>query len=294
MKKNNSTHHQYKALPGLCFVLFFSFAMLFTLLRCFPIETDAQEQSGTNILLIGQDRREGENRARSDCMILCTFSPDRRTLTMTSFLRDLYVDIPGHGRNRLNAAYAFGGSPLLAKTLQENFGIVTDGCAEVDFSQFPRLIDLMGGVTLDLRQDEAETVNAEIPGSQLQEGSQTLTGQQALSYVRIRSLDSDGDFSRTNRQRKILMALMKNCQGTSLSQLLQLFRTASPMLTTDIPQWKLLSLIGELAPMLPNMEILSQHIPIEGSYAHRMVDSMAVLIADMEVNRSFLRQSLGS
>ena len=99
-----------------------------------------------NILLIGQDRREDETRARSDSMILCTFRKSEKKLTMTSFLRDTYVKIPGYGQNRINVAYAAGGMPLLNKTLENNFGVHIDGNVEVDFYQFADIGYLLGGV----------------------------------------------------------------------------------------------------------------------------------------------------
>ena len=104
-----------------------------------------EETQSINILLVGQDKREGEQGNRSDSMILCTFNPGAGKLYMTSFLRDLYVPIPGHGRNRINAAYAFGGIKLLQRTLEENFDLEIDGCVEVDFGQFAEIIDALGG-----------------------------------------------------------------------------------------------------------------------------------------------------
>lgn len=144
-----------------------------------------------NILLIGQDRREDETRARSDSMILCTFRKSEKKLTMTSFLRDTYVKIPGYGQNRINVAYAAGGMSLLNKTLENNFGVHIDGNVEVDFYQFADIVDLLGGVEVDLRNDEAQWVNRET-GSGLSEGTNLLNGQQALAYARIRKLDADG------------------------------------------------------------------------------------------------------
>lgn len=246
----------------------------------------------THILLIGQDRRENESRSRSDCMILCSFHPENGTMTMTSFLRDLYVSIPGYSRNRLNAAYAFGGMDLIRKTFQENFGVAIDGCVEVDFAQFSQLVDLLGGITIVLRQDEAAHINMEVPGSSLSQGRQHLNGAQALAYSRIRSLDHDGDFSRTTRQRNVLMALLSHCRSASVSQLLRLFREASPMMHTDMGKGQLLSLIRQLGPLLSSMEVISQHIPAEGTYCHQIIDGMAVLVTDMEAARKLLRDSI--
>ena len=106
------------------------------------IEDDAL----VNLMLVGQDRREGEGRQRSDTMILCSINPDTKQVSLISFMRDLYVRIPGgYSDNRLNAAYAFGGFPLLDDTIYENFGITIDGNIEVDFERFEKVIDVLGG-----------------------------------------------------------------------------------------------------------------------------------------------------
>ena len=113
-----------------------------------------------NILLVGQDRREREGRQRSDSMILCSINPDTKQISMISFLRDLYVQIPGgYSDNRLNAAYVFGGFPLLMDTLHTNFGVSIDGCFEVDFSGFQSVIDILGGVDIEMTSKEARTIN---------------------------------------------------------------------------------------------------------------------------------------
>ena len=298
MRRKHRKPSRCKVLKGKCFVLGVSFllAALF-LLRSVPMvsagEFHSRHGETVNILLIGQDRREGDAFARSDCMLLCTFCPEEQSLVMTSFLRDLYVTIPGHGKNRLNAAYAFGGSSLLRQTLEENLGITADGCVEVDFAGFPGIIDMLGGIDLALRQDEAESINRETGQSSLQQGHQHLTGQQALAYARIRDLDADGDFSRTDRQRKIISALFRGCVGKSLPELLQLYKKAAPMLSTDLRYGQLLTLMRSLSPMLSKMNVRSQSIPIEGSYTHQMADGMAVLAADLEKNRRFLQDTLG-
>lgn len=252
-----------------------------------PSETLEEAPAAYNLLLIGQDRHEGEARARSDCMILCTFDTEQKTITLTSFLRDLYVKIPGYQSNRLNAAYAFGGMSLLNSTLEENFGVSVDGNLEVDFSRFPEIIDLLGGVELDLRQDEAALL-----GGGLTEGPQTLTGSQALSYARIRSLDPDGDFSRTHRQRKLLTALIEACRSASLPTLLRLAGEIFPLLTTDLSPEELLALARQMLPMLSSAAIISQHIPTDGAYTAKTIDGMSVLVPDLDAARRFLEDTI--
>lgn len=249
----------------------------------------SSKDSVVNLLLIGQDRRENESVSRADSILLCSFRKDTKQLTMTSFLRDLYVPIPGHGSDRINAAYAYGGSGLLKKTLAENFEVPIAGAIEVDFSQFAQLIDILGGVEIDLRKDEAKLVNRET-GSSLSEGKQLLTGQQALCYSRIRKLDADGDFSRTDRQRKVMSALVDGYRNAGLPTLMKLLKQILPMLSTDMSESRLLLLALELFPMLPELSMSSQSIPAPGTYRDKTVNGMAVLEADMDAARALLQE----
>ena len=249
-----------------------------------------KDKSTINILLIGQDRRENDATARADSILLCSFCKDTGTLTLTSFLRDLYLPIPEHGSDRINAAYAYGGASLLRKTLINNFDIPIDGCLEVDFSQFSRIIDILGGVELQLRQDEAQAINRET-GSELTEGLQLLNGDQTLSYSRIRKLDSDGDFSRTERQRKVVSALVSAYRNADLPTLLKLLKQMLPMISTDMTESRLLLLALDVFPMLPRLELASQSIPAPGTYTDKTINGMAVLSADMEAAKKLLQKT---
>lgn len=261
------------------------------------IDTDHNTQIGgrgsgiVNILLIGQDRRPGESRARSDSMILCTFNKETGKLVMTSFLRDLWVEIPGYGNNRLNAAYSAGGMGLLNQTLERNFGIIVDGNIEVDFSQFSQIVDLLGGVEIELRQDEANLINREC-GSSLSAGLQTLYGKEALAYARIRKLDADSDFSRTNRQRKVLTSLVEKFKDSDRNTLLKLLNQVLPMVTTDMTQSEIIGLAMEVFPLLMNLEIGSQRIPADGAFHYATISGMSVVAADMDAARQYLLETL--
>ena len=244
-----------------------------------------------NILLIGQDRREGEETARSDSMILCTYHRKTGDVTMTSFLRDLYVPIPGHRSNRINAAYSQGGAQLLDDTLRENFDLHIDGNIEVDFSQFSQIIDLLGGVELELREDEASEINRET-GSRLSAGLQTLNGEQALAYSRIRKLDADGDFTRSSRQRKVMNALLSQYRNIKWKDLLPLMEQLLPLISTDMNYGKLVLLAMEILPKLSDAQITSQRIPADGTFSDETIDGMAVLSADLDANRQLLREIL--
>ena len=243
-----------------------------------------------NILLIGQDRRPGETRARSDSMVLCTIDTQEKTLVMTSFLRDLYVDIPDwNGRsyldNRLNACYAFGGMGMLDLALEKNFGVQVDHNLEVDFSGFSEIIKIFGGVTINLTKAEANYM-----GQGLKEGSNFLTPEQALQYSRIRYLDSD--FGRTNRQRNVLTALFNSIKTMNADQLSKLINNILPMITTDMTNADITGYMVQLVPILPELEIATQYIPASGTYKSCYVRGMAVLVPDLEANRAILQETL--
>lgn len=245
-----------------------------------------------NILLIGQDYNAGGGRSRSDSMILVTFNHAKKTITMTSFLRDLYVKIPGYWDNKLNVPYPAGGVELLNEVLELNFGVQVDGNVIVDFSQFPEVIDLLGGVDMEVRSDEAAYINKHTKRNELSEGMMHLDGEQALYYSRIRHLDSDADFSRTNRQRKVLNSLIEKFRNTKLTTLLGLLDEILPMITTDMENDEIIGYAKDLFPLLSECTIVSQRIPADGAYYLGMVREMSVVIADMDAARQLLAETL--
>lgn len=244
-----------------------------------------------NILLIGQDARPGEGRQRSDSMILCSVNTEKKTLVMTSFLRDTYVTIPSwngknYADNRLNVCYVFGGMEMLDECLKNNFGVVVDYNIAVNFSGFEDVIDLMGGVGIELTSGEAW-----LTGGGATAGYNWLNGEQALNYARIRYLDSD--FGRTNRQRKVLLALLDQAKGMSLDKMLKLVEGVIPLVTTDMTNSEITSLAADILPILSELEVTTQYIPAEGTYKGAMVRGMSVLIPDIEANRQLLIDTIG-
>ena len=244
-----------------------------------------------HIMLVGQDRRPGENYlTRSDAMILCTFNKRTKTITLTSFMRDLYVEIPGRQPNKMNAAYQWGGMSLLRETMMENFGIPVDAFVEVDFSGFTQVVDVLGGVDIHLTQEEADYLN-NLYSWDLKAGTNHLDGDQALQYSRIRAIGSD--FARTERQRKVINSIIAGCKGMSFSQLDNLLNRILPLIATDIKDdSQIVNYALDLFPMLSGSTIVQQRIPIAGSYEEVWVGSLDVLLPDMEINRQFLAETL--
>lgn len=246
-----------------------------------------------NIMLVGQDRRPGEGRQRSDSMILVTINKSKGTITLTSFMRDQYVLIPGYKPNKLNAAYALGGFSLMNETLAVNFGVLVDGNVEVDFDGFKDVIDLLGGVEITLTQAEADHLNEEYQYT-LTPGKQYLNGEQALSYSRIRKIDTD--YQRAKRQRTVLLSLLNRYKEKPAAEMLALLDDILPMVTTNMTNAEIISLATEVLPMLSSSRIDTLRIPVDGTFDQGDVQVRPGLKnwfqynIDFEANRKLLQQ----
>ena len=253
-----------------------------------------------NILLVGQDRRAHQKRQRSDSMILCTINRSTKTLTMTSFLRDMWVYIPGKYNQRLNVPYLVGGFPLLNETLQYNFGVSADHNVEIDFSGFQQVIDLVGGVDIELTSAEAKHLNKNAnrefkDGTEwnLKEGLNHLDGAQALAYSRIRKIDSD--FSRTNRQRVVLSTLLEKAKQLDALELYNLAKSIMPLVRTDLDTPEILGLIVDVFPVLGEMEVVSQRIPLKGQYSYANKKGASVIVLsekNMQAAKELLTETM--
>ncbi|MBE6982533.1 MAG: LytR family transcriptional regulator [Ruminococcaceae bacterium] len=256
-----------------------------------PIET---EEDIVNILLIGADREVG-GRSRSDAMILCTYNRKDGTLLFTSFMRDMYLPIPGYADNRINASYFFGGIPLLNKCIYQNFGIEIDGNFLVDFDSFINVIDAVDGVDITLTAAEADYMNN--PGrwfpedrylaGTFREGVNRLNGVAALSYARNRSIGM-WDFTRTERQRNVLSSLFNRCKQMSISQLDSLLDELLPLVTTDMSNGEIIDLAVSVIPDISSISVNTHRIPADGLCRDAWVSGMAVLIPDLERSRQQL------
>jgi len=276
------------------------------------------DQNVTTIMLVGVDSRYGEENNLSDTMIMCTINRETKTLTMTSILRDVYVPLPayaghGAGRNRINVCYnlgtnwtgsAKGGMEMLALCVEQNFGIHIDHTVQVGFDSFETIVDMMGGVEIDLTEAEAKFLTEEIGYvGDMEPGLQTLTGIEALGYARIRKIDSD--FARTDRQRKVINSLLSKCKSMNLWDLHKLATGMMPLITTDMTTDQMINYIWEFLPMLADLQIVSQQIPLEKSELQTVVPGAwswsghevegigNVLEPNIAAHRTYLQQKLG-
>ncbi len=262
-----------------------------------------KEDGVKNILLIGNDSRTEDESGRSDAMILISISSRTHSVHMTSILRDIYVDIPGHDGNRLNAAYAYGGPELLLETLEENFDVEVNRYMLVNFQAFANLIDAVGGVDLDVTNEEVQYINGYlVEYNQLENrpegtdyldtslsGNIHLNGPQALAYCRNRYIGSD--FARTERQRKVLSAAMKKLPLSLAANGGELIDGVMSNITTNLTRSELNGLVLQ-APAMLTYDVVQGSIPLEGTYSNATIRGMAVLEVDFEANNEYIRTEI--
>jgi len=263
-------------------------ALLLALLLLFS-SAYADSSDAINILLIGVDSRTEELVGRSDTMLLVRVDPNGNTVRMVSFLRDLYVDIPEKGNNRLNAAYRYGGEELLKQTLKQNFDVEVDRTVTVQFSTLVDLIDQLDGIDVEITESERKQLNKVISeynasnhtsiGSFADAGLQHMNGIQALEYSRIRKIDND--FNRTSRQQTVLYAMMRQASTKSYWELFTMALANLSSLQTDLAMSDIISLLP-LAGRLNEITIETTHVPFEGTYVGRSIDGASVLVPDLE------------
>ncbi len=265
------------------------------------------------ILLIGQDYRAGEPgvRQRSDSMILVSINKSDKTITMTSFMRDMYVDIPGIGGDKLNACYQIGGAPLLNQCLSQNFGIQVDGNVEVDFYGFMEIVDILGGIDVELTEAEAAWLNnngnwdvEENSYWNLKPGKNHLNGSQALAYSRIRQITDDtdtstrfnfADFGRTSRQRKVITAIMDRIKSMGMGdidKLIPLMDKIIEHVATDLTREQLIQYVREILPILTSAKIQNLRIPADDTFYFAYVGGKDAIVVDFGANRKILQDYL--
>lgn len=267
-----------------------------------------------NILLVGADKNADEQNKkgaerRSDSMMIATMDIKHSKLKITSLMRDLYVEIPGHGGNKLNAAYSIGGIQLLYETIAENFGIQMDGYAEVNFDAFVNVIDELGGIEVTLTESEATHLNntnyiKRKKYRNVKVGFQKINGYQALGYCRIRhgkrqangkypgvytASGKGDDYGRTERQRLTMQAVLKKVKTLSPMELLELAEVIMPNIKTDVSKNSIYSYLMAVIKM-GTTELKQFSIPIEGGFTSQMINGGQCLVPDLQANKNALRK----
>lgn len=259
--------------------------------------TDSDEELVSdviNILLVGSDIRPDEDVGRSDTMILVSINKETKRIVATSFLRDTYVKLPIKNEfHKLNAAYAYGGIELLFETLQYNYGVSVDKYVAVDFLSFIDAIDILGGLDVQVYEDELYWFNQYIHASNLlvepperensdyvdhADGSyQHLNGKQALAYARFRYV-GNGDFTRTDRQRRVVQNIFDKIKTMDVGTIVKLLDSIIPQITTNLTTEECMELIT-LLPEISKYEVVSWHIPDE-DFKYMTIDGDDVVAID--------------
>lgn len=227
-----------------------------------------QGRERLNILIMGVDPRPGSALpGRADVIMIASVDPVQRRVVLVSIPRDLWVEIPGHGENRINSAYFYGefegtqgaGPGLMKRTLEHNFGVTIDYYGTLDFECFKRIIDVLGGITVDvpvpMRDDRYPDDSYGYVSIHIPAGKQHMSGETALQYVRARHETSD--FSRMRRQQQVLLAVREKALRLdivfSLPELLPLLGKA---FSTDLPTQDVMALANLAAQIeLQDMQL---------------------------------------
>ena len=242
-----------------------------------------------NILLIGADTRKGQTKGLSDTMILFSIDNKHRKLKMLSFQRDTWVVIPGYGENKLNSSFTLGGAELTVKTIQANYGIQIDRYAIVDFNSFKKIIDRLGGIDIELTQEEVDYIdwqtwsnNQADTRNELDAYSYTYTpndkgqevalvhlnGRQALWHARNRGEEgicSGDDYTRTQRQRNVISIMINQIKKSETTKILETLSDIGSMLTTNLKSSEIVMLAQGITKFL-KYEIVSQSAPDYENY----------------------------
>ena len=237
-----------------------------------------------NILLFGADTRRGQVSGQSDTMILFSIDTRHRKLKMLSLMRDTYVEIPGYENNKINASFFYGGSSLAVQTIQRNDGIKIDRYAVVDFKSFKNIIDTLGGIDIELREEEIDYINwqswtnnqvdtrDEIDISQFyfyenDEGDMVanvhLNGRQALWHARNRGQEgicSGDDYTRTLRQRNVMSILIDRLKKSDFATIMSVIYDIGPMITTNLRSSEITKLAANVMTYL-KYDIVAKSAP---------------------------------
>ena len=271
--------------------------------RDYTCEYISDSDNVINLLVIGIDARYNISAGLSDTMIVISICPSQKKIVVTSFLRDVYVMIPGIGANRLNAAYSYGGPSLLVETIEKNFGLRIDRYVMANFFTFVDVVERVGGISVYLNDSELAVINEhiywtnsvlygasrdnktknmlELKGS----GYYELNGVAALSYARIRNIDSD--FGRTTRQRQVISAIFKKVSGMSASDWNGLLELIVPKIKTNLTRNDIVKLMLNVAAYM-KYDIKTASMPPADNFRYMQIDGRSVIGVDQDFIREYL------
>ncbi len=249
-----------------------------------------------NVLLLGIDSKDGKMvSGRSDAIILVSLNKKTKKVTLVSFLRDCrtYMEAGGSRTTKLNEAYFYGGPYSVMKCIENDYKIRIDNYIAVDFYTFPKLIDALGGLHVEVQEYEARYINKTTKYTIDYGKDVTLTGNEALVFSRIRHSDADADISRTRRHRQVISALIKSASTASAGQLNNAMNIALPYVRTDMPKTKILSLVTQaLAQDWMNYDMEQVRMPSDNSFKDAMLHRTFFWVVDYPMAARELQTAL--
>ncbi|MBC1355898.1 LCP family protein [Listeria welshimeri] len=242
-----------------------------------------------NVLLIGSDSR-GADQGRSDSLMIAHYNTKTKTPKLVSIMRDTYVDIPGHGKNKINAAYSYGGPELVRQTIKENFGVDVEYYVVANFEGFPKIVDTLApeGIKINAEKDMSKNIDVSI-----KKGEQVMDGKTLLQYARFRK-DAEGDFGRIRRQQQVLEALKEQALDVGdVTKIPDVIGKLQGYSSTNIPNGTLMSIGADfLLGKTKTMEKFA--IPVEGKWHNERIEGAGSVLRldDMAANAQALQDFL--
>lgn len=254
------------------------------------LQKNIQNKYIKNIALLGIDAGE-DNIGRSDCILIATIDTEHNKIKLSSIIRDSYVTIPGRTeKDKINHAYAFGGPELTLETLNWNFDLDITQFVSVNLSSFPKLIDAIGGINIDIKQDELDCINKyihelnSVNGTDspdiTENGMQPVDGTQALAYARIR-YTTGGDFERNHRQRIVLETVFEKLKEIPITEYPHTLDILLPLVDTNLSSSEILGLCLDLSS-LHNYNIAEERFPKDEDAEGRMINGIYYYVFDSE------------
>ena len=253
-----------------------------------------QETYVTNYLIFGIEEFGGAR--NTDSMMIASMNTKDNTLKLTSLLRDSYVEIPGYDDNKLNSAYAKGGARMLVDTIELNYKIQIDGYVSVDFKSFEKIVDLLGGVTIELGEKEAKYLNttnyiSKKSNRNVKAGINKLNGNQVMGYCRVRKVETLGgindDYGRIVRQQRALKAIFESYKSPrNLFKILPVTKKSLSYATTNLTQDQIEKAMEDIVEnKIKSLDTF--RIPVEGAFdAPKEYNGIGYpIILDWETNR---------
>lgn len=251
----------------------------------------------SSVLVIGMDGVNTNDNSRADSILVVSVKPDKRKIYLTSFLRDMYLEIPEHGKNKLGSAFDLGGVDLVKKTIETNFDISIDYTATVNMEAFENIINSIGGIEIELSEKEAQYLNSTnfISNKQYRNviaGKQNLNGNQALGYLRVRKIPTlygeNGDLGRTDRLRGLLLSAIAECSTKDIGELAKLILNIIPSVSTDLDLNQIHIYLNTV--LHSDLYTDTLRVPADGSYTEKVQDGMNFIDVDLDKNRMALKQ----